>query len=75
MDQLIGLITIVTSLLVKLLGEPDPIRRNFRRKSTAGLSPLLYVLSLIAYVSWTIHGVLQDDRVIIVAQSVGILTS
>lgn len=51
------------------------ISRNWKRKSAEGLSPLLYVLSCAAHSLWTAHGILQGDRFLIAAQSVGVLTS
>ncbi|MCH7730018.1 PQ-loop repeat-containing protein [Patescibacteria group bacterium] len=54
----IGFLTVALSILVKVIGFPDQIRKNFKRKSTEGLSTYFYVL-------WTTHGFFQKDRVLI----------
>ena len=74
-EAAIAITTAVVSISVKLLGEPDQIRRNWRRRSADGLSPLLYALSLGSYVLWTIHGSINGDLTLVVAQAVGVITS
>jgi uncharacterized protein with PQ loop repeat len=66
---------LIVSLATKLLGEPHQIRLNWKRQSTLGISPALYVLTFISYCLWTVHRVLLGDVYLIAAQSVGILTS
>ena len=73
--SVVSVLTVISSLSIKLLGEPDQIRKNYARKSTLGLSPILYGLSLLSYALWTIHGILITDWTIIAAQSLGVLTS
>jgi uncharacterized protein with PQ loop repeat len=72
---IIGVLTVFMGILVKVIGFPDQFRINFKRKSTKGLSKLFYVLSLIAYTLWTIHGFLQNDYVLILGQGLGIITT
>ena len=74
-ETVIGVSTVVVSLMIKLIGEPDQILRNYRRRSTSGISPLLYVLSLVVYILWVIHGLIRSDVYIVIAQSAGVLTS
>lgn len=71
----IGILTATLSILIKLVGFPDQIRKNLRRKSTEGLSTTFYVLSFASYILWTIHGALQHDWVVIVGQGLGIITT
>ena len=33
------------------------------------------LLAFLAYVLWTVHGILQDDWVLIVGQGIGIITT
>jgi uncharacterized protein with PQ loop repeat len=75
LDSLVGTSVVIVSTLTKVLGEPDQIRRNWAHKSTKGVSTLLYVLGFLSYCLWTTHGLLQADLYLIVAQSVGIITS
>jgi len=71
----IGFLTTVLSILVKVVGFPDQIRKNFKRKSTEGLSNSFYILSFSVYILWTIHGFLEKDWVIIFGQGLGIVTT
>ena len=71
----IGFLTVALSILVKVIGFPDQIRKNFKRKSTEGLSTYFYVLSFFVYVLWTAHGFLQNDRVLVLGQGLGIVTT
>lgn len=71
----IGFLTLIIGILVKIIGLPDQIRKNYKRKSTEGLSTAFMFLSLIAYLLWTIHGILQKDLVLVFGQGLGILTT
>lgn len=71
----IGLLTTTLSILIKVIGFPDQIRKNYKRKSTEGLSTTFYILSFITYSLWTIHGFLQKDWVVILGQGLGIITT
>ena len=72
---IIGLLILVVGILVKLIGLPDQIRKNYNRKSTEGLSTTFMILSLISYSLWTIHGILQKDIVLTIGQGLGIFTT
>lgn len=71
----IGFLTTVLSILIKIVGFPDQIKKNYQRKSTEGVSSSFYVLSFVTYLLWTIHGLLQKDMVIILGQGLGIITT
>ena len=72
---IVGALTLVIGVLVKLMGLPDQIRKNLTRKSTRGLSTTFMILSFIAYSLWTLHGMLQKDMVLIIGQGLGIFTT
>lgn len=71
----VGIATVVSSIAVKLIGMPDQIRENHRRRSTEGMSVWLWVLSLVSYVCWTAHGLLRGDWVVVSAQVLGVVLS
>ena len=71
----IGFLTTILSILIKVVGFPDQIRKNYQRKSTEGLSSSFYILSFVTYLLWTLHGVMQKDWVVILGQGLGILTT
>ena len=73
--SIIGALTLVIGVLVKVMGLPDQIKKNLTRKSTQGLSTTFMALSFIAYSLWTIHGILQKDIVLIIGQGLGIFTT
>lgn len=72
---IVGFLTTVLSILVKVVGFPDQIRKNFKRKSTEGVSSYFYILSFLVYVLWTLHGFLQKDWVVMLGQGLGIITT
>ncbi len=72
---IIGILTVLIGILVKIIGFPDQFRLNYKRKSTKGISTWFYVLAFVSYVLWTTHGFLQNDWVLIVGQGVGIITT
>ena len=73
--SIIGLLTLIMGITVKVIGLPDQIRKNHKRKSTEGLSTLFMVMTFVAYLLWTVHGIFRNDPVLIYGQGVGILTS
>lgn len=72
---IIGFLTLIIGILVKIIGLPDQIRKNYHRKSTKGLSSTFMILSFVAYCLWTIHGILQKDVVLVLGQGLGIITT
>jgi uncharacterized protein with PQ loop repeat len=72
---IIGILTTVLSILVKVIGFPDQIQQNYKRKSTQGVSTSFYILSFLVYMLWTAHGILQKDWVVILGQGLGIITT
>lgn len=73
--QFIAVMTVVSSIAIKIIGYPDQIRKRIKTKRVDNISILNYWLTVITYIFWTIHGIIKHDLVIILAQSLGILTS
>ena len=73
--SIIGAATLIVGILVKVLGFPDQFFKNYKRKSTEGLSSVFFSLSFISYMLWTLHGILQKDWVLIIGQGAGVLTT
>ncbi len=71
----IAVMTVVSSIAIKVIGYPDQIRKIIITKRVDNISILNYWLTVVTYVFWTIHGIIKNDLVIILAQSLGILTS
>lgn len=71
----IGIATTALSLLVKLVGFPDQIRKNHARKSTEGISGTFFLLSFLSYLLWTTHGILKNDWVVYLGQGLGVVTT
>lgn len=72
---IVGFLTVGLGVLVKLVGFPDQMRRNYKSKSTKGLSTAFIALSFLAYTMWTLHGILVKDMVIVIGQGLGIVTT
>lgn len=74
-EYFIGGLTIVSSLAIKVIGYPAQIKEIQTKKSVEGVSLTLSILSVVAYVSWTIHGIIHNDKVLIWGQSLGVVMS
>jgi len=72
---IVGFITIGLGILVKVIGFPDQIRKNYKNKSTEGISTTFFILSFCAYLFWTLHGILLNDKVVVIGQGLGIITT
>jgi len=72
---IIGVLTTIFSLLTKIVGFPDQIKKNHDRKSTEGISFWFFLLSFISYALWTTHGLLQNDWVVYLGQGLGVITT
>jgi uncharacterized protein with PQ loop repeat len=72
---LVGSLTLIIGILVKLLGFPDQFLKNYKRKSTEGLSSIFMLLSFVSYSLWTLHGIFEKDLVLIIGQGLGVLTT
>lgn len=71
----VAILTTATGIIVKVIGLPDQIRRNYKRQSTEGLSAAFWSISFFAYALWTLHGALQHDWALIIGQGLGIVTT
>lgn len=71
---ILGFMTASVSILVKVIGLPDQIRKNHSRKSTDGLSIPFFILSFFAYLLWTVYGFAKKDWVVFYGQGVGMIT-
>jgi lipid-A-disaccharide synthase-like uncharacterized protein len=72
---IVGALTVIIAILVKAIGFPDQMRKNYKRKSTKGVSTIFYVLALTSYSLWVMHGIMQQDNVLIVGQGLGVITT
>jgi len=72
---IVGVLTTIFSLLTKFIGFPDQIKKNYKRKSTEGISFWFFLLSFISYALWTAHGFLQNDWVVYLGQGLGVITT
>ena len=73
--SIIGFLTVTIAILVKVIGLPDQARKNYLRKSTEGISTIFFALAFISYSLWTLHGIMEDDMVLIIGQGVGVITT
>lgn len=64
---LVGTIVSFLSIASKLIGPPDQIRLNWKRKSTEGLSLAFYAMSFVTYFFWALYGALRGDWVVFIA--------
>lgn len=72
--SVVGFFTVILSVLTKIVGLPDQIKINYKRKSTEGLSVVFFLLGFLSYVLWTVYGILTNDLVVALGQGVGVIT-
>ena len=70
-----AVLTTVLSVGVKVVGMPDQIRNNYRRKSTEGLSSWFLWSTLLSYGLWVVHGLQVHDMSLVIGQSLGVLVT
>ena len=70
-----GFLTVIFSVLAKVIGFPDQIRKNWKRQSTEGVSIIFYVIAFISYLLWVIYGILKYDWVVVIGQGLGVITT
>ena len=73
--SLIGFLTTIVAILVKVIGLPDQIKKIYKRKSVEGISTVFFILAFVSYFLWTIHGIFQKDNVLIIGQGAGMVTT
>lgn len=69
-----GYSALVTSVVVSCIGMPAQIIKNFRRKSTEGLSLLFNLFLFLNIGSWLCYGASMEpvNKIMIVANSFGV---
>lgn len=67
--------TVILSLLVTGLGLTSQVRKNHTRKSVEGLSIFYFTLLAISYSFWSLYGVLEQDIVLIIPMTLGMIMS
>jgi uncharacterized protein with PQ loop repeat len=75
MTAVVAFLTTALSIFVKVVGLPDQIKSNHRRKSTTGLSSWFVISAFFSYLLWTIHGAQVHDDALIIGQGLGVLTT
>jgi len=71
----IKIITVVLSLLVTGLGLTAQVRKNHARRSVEGLSMFYFLLLAISYSFWSFYGIVQQDIVLIIPMTLGMVMS
>jgi uncharacterized protein with PQ loop repeat len=75
MNTLFGMIALVTSIVVALVGFPSQIYINYKRKSTDGFSLIFCVAAIINSIAWFSYGMSKPeiDWFIVLANIMGIV--
>lgn len=71
----IKIITVVLSLAVTGLGLTAQVRKNHVRRSVEGLSVFYFLLLAISYSFWSTYGIVQQDFVLIIPMTLGMIIS
>ena len=73
--EIIGVITVLLSLIVTGLGLSAQVRKNRERKSVEGLSFFYFSVLAISYSFWVLYGIMLKDWVLIIPMTIGALMS
>lgn len=71
MVSTIGVLAMIASLTIIMLGLPAQIIKNYRRKSCEGLAPSLIYCAAVTYILWALYGWIKPDRFLAIAQTPG----
>jgi len=70
--HIFGILTLIASYAIKLVGFPEQIQKIRKSKSVSGVSKSLFIFSFCSFILWTIYGFLKNDWIIILAQGLGV---
>ncbi|USN88068.1 MAG: hypothetical protein H6779_01315 [Candidatus Nomurabacteria bacterium] len=73
--EIIGVITVLLSLIVTGLGLSAQVKKNKERKSVEGLSFFYFFILAISYSFWVLYGIMLKDWVLIIPMTIGALMS
>lgn len=73
LTTIIGVLTVISSYALKLIGFPAQIKKMKKNNNIDGLSPWLILFSMLSYILWTLHGIVKGDWVLILGQGVGVI--
>lgn len=69
--EVVGLSAMIASLAIVFAGLPSQIYKNWKFKSTKGLSTGLIVAAVFTYTLWAIYGWMKPDYFLAIAQTPG----
>ena len=73
--SVVGILTIVSTLILKIVGFPHQVKENYIRKSTKGVSTIFFALIFWCYSLWTLYGILKKDIVVSIGHGIGIIVT
>ncbi len=73
--QIIGILAAIASITISCIGLPMQIRKNYKLKSTQGISLGLIGPALISYSLWTTYGLTKPDYNLVMGQAPGVILS
>lgn len=71
----VKIITVVLSLIVTGLGLTSQVFKNYKGKSTEGLSFFYFIMLAISYSFWSVYGFVLKDLVLIIPMLLGMMVS
>jgi uncharacterized protein with PQ loop repeat len=72
--DIVGITASFISVIYTGLGMPVQIYKNFKVKSTKGLSLSMMILMFSTLTSWVIYGILKIDWYIVIPNFIGMIT-
>ena len=71
--HILGILTLIGSYAIKLVGFPEQIQKIRKAKSVNGISKSLFITSFISFTLWTLYGFIKGDWIIVWAQGLGVI--
>lgn len=75
MVNIIGSMAMIASLIIIFVGLVSQVRKNYKNKSTNGLSNYLVYSACFTYTLWSIYGWLRLDYFLGTTQTIGAIVS
>lgn len=73
--EILGVLTLTCSYLLKLIGFPTQIRQIIKTKSKGNITFTFIGISFVGYILWTTYGIAKGDYVVVFGHGVGIIVS
>lgn len=69
--DILGWVACIITIIYTAIGLPDQVKKNYKLKSTEGLSLFLFCFLFLTFTSWVVYGICKPDWFIVVPNGLG----